>query len=281
MFEMKTMILSAEIAAAVFCTLMLLYFWMIMPRLIFKPDERPFKRWNYAHRGLHDNDSDAPENSLAAFRKAVEAGYGMELDIRLSKDRIPVVFHDITLDRMCGVHGRVQDYTYEELQQFTLGKSRERIPKFEDVLKLVDGKTPLIVEFKVDVMDLSICPIACRLLDQYKGLYCMESFHPLCILWFRIHRNHIVRGQLSDGFWQQNHKGPHFFLVQNLLFNFIGRPDFVAYNHKYATGISRRLCHRFYRSTAVAWTIKSQKELDRAKKDFDLFIFDSFVPRES
>jgi len=271
---------GAKIAAAVFCILLILYFWMIMPRIWFKPDEKIFRSFYYAHRGLHDNDSDAPENSLEAFRRAVEAGYGMELDIQLSKDKVPIVFHDFTLDRMCGVEGRVSDFTYEELQRFTLGKSKERIPKFEDVLKLVNGRTPLIVEFKVEVMDISICPIACRLLDAYQGFYCMESFHPLCLLWYRVHRGHIVRGQLSDGFMQENYRGPHFFMVQNLLFNFIGRPDFIAYNHKYSAGLSRRLCHGLYRSTAVAWTIKSQRELDGARKEFDLFIFDSFVPRE-
>ena len=252
-----------------------------MPRVFFKPDETPFWKWDYAHRGLHDNESEAPENSMAAFRKAVEAGYGIELDIQLSKDRIPVVFHDFTLERMCGVMGSVKNYTWEQLQQFPLLQSQERIPRFEDVLQLVDGKVPLIVEFKVETVDFSICPIADKLLDGYKGLYCMESFHPACIFWYRLHRNRIVRGQLSDGFLQQNQWWPHFLLIQHLLLNFVGRPDFIAYNHKYAASLSRRLCHSLYRSTAVAWTIKSQQELDKAKKHFDLFIFDSFLPKES
>ena len=91
----------------------ILYFMMIMPRITGKPDMTPFLGWLYAHRGLH-NKGDAPENSLRAFERAVQAGYGVELDVQLSRDGIPVVFHDDTLNRVCGVEGRVRDYTYEE-----------------------------------------------------------------------------------------------------------------------------------------------------------------------
>ena len=97
-----------------------LYLLMIMPRMTGKPDTVPFKEWLYAHRGLHDNASDAPENSMRAFQKAVDAGYGIELDIQMTKDHVPVVFHDFTLKRICGAEGKVSDYTYEELQQFRL-----------------------------------------------------------------------------------------------------------------------------------------------------------------
>ena len=144
----------------VIVVLAILYFLMIMPRMIHKPDTAPFKEWLYAHRGLHDNATEAPENSMAAFRKAADAGFGIELDIQLTKDKIPVVFHDFTLKRVCGGEGKISDYTYEELQQFHLCDSVEKIPKFEDVLKMVDGKVPLIVEFKIERTDLSLCPIA-------------------------------------------------------------------------------------------------------------------------
>lgn len=155
-----------------------LYLLMIMPAMLGRPDMEPFKRWLYAHRGLHDNSSDAPENSLRAFKRAVEAGYGIELDIQLSKDKKPVVFHDFTLERICGRPGKVCDYTYEELRRFKLCDSDEGIPSFADVLKLVDGRVPLIVELKIEHTDLSLCPIADKLLRQYSGRYCIESFHP-------------------------------------------------------------------------------------------------------
>lgn len=255
------------------------YLWMIAPRMFHRPDMSPFYEYFYAHRGLHDNLSDAPENSLAAFRRAVEAGYGMELDVQLTKDDVPVVFHDYTLERMCGKSGKVRDYTYEELQQFPIGQSRERIPKFEDVLKLVDGRTPLIVELKIEKMDLGLCPIADALLSEYKGLYCIETFHPLGLLWYRRHRKDVVRGQLSTAFLREdeNH-GVLYYFLQNLLLNFLGRPDFVAYNHVYSGILSRIICCKIMGAVSVAWTIKSQEQLQRAKEDFDLFIFEGFHP---
>ena len=172
----------------VIVVLAILYFLMIMPRMAHKPDTACFKEWLYAHRGLHDNATQAPENSMAAFRKAVDAGFGIELDIQLTKDKIPVVFHDFTLKRVCGGEGKICDYTYEELQQFHLCESTEKIPKFEDVLQMVDGKVPLIVEFKIERTDLSLCPIADKMLRAYKGMYCMESFNPLGVQWYR--KNH-------------------------------------------------------------------------------------------
>lgn len=261
--------------------LVVLYFLAIRPRLGRRKEWAPFKGFYYAHRGLHDNESPAPENSLAAFRKAVKSGYGMELDVQLTKDKVPVVFHDFTLERACGKPGKVYEYTYEELREFSLFNSEEKIPRLEEVLKTVSGKVPLIVEIKLEWMDLTVCTIVDRLLREYKGLYCVESFNPMVLVWYRRYHNDVLRGQLSDGFLKRGElKGPLYFLLQNLLLNWMTRPDFIAYNHKYADNVSRRLCRNLYKNMAVAWTIKSQKELEDAKKEFDLFIFDSFIPKK-
>lgn len=259
--------------------LMMIYLLMIMPRMIHRPDMKPFRGWLYAHRGLHDKDAGVPENSLEAFRRAVESGYGMELDVQLSKDGIPVVFHDAALKRMCGAEGNVWDYTWQELEQFSLLDSDHRIPKFAEVLKLVDGRTPMIVELKVEGTDLSVCDAADKLLSEYRGLYCIESFNPLAVFWYRKHRKDIVRGQLSEAFLKTESKERTlFFLLQNLLFNWLTKPDFIAYNCKHPQILSRRLCRSLYRSTAVAWTVRSGEELEQIRKDFDLFIFENFCP---
>ena len=255
-----------------------LYFLMIMPRVAGKPDMAYFQGWFYAHRGLHDNGGDAPENSMKAFERAVRAGYGIEMDVHLSKDGVPVVFHDDTLERICGVEGKLCDYTYEELQKFRLCGTDQRIPKFEDALGLVAGQVPLVVEMKAGTTDISVCRAADRLLGTYPGGYCMESFNPLAVYWYRRYRKEVVRGQLSDGFLKEGSRGVFYFLLQNLLFNWLGKPDFVAYNHHFPGIWSRRLCRTLYRNTAVAWTIRSKEELEAAKKQFDLFIFEGFTP---
>ena len=260
-------------------TAALLYLLLIMPRMIHKADKTPFMGVLYAHRGLYDNASDAPENSVAAFRKAVEGGFGIEFDVQLSKDKVPVVFHDFTLKRMCGMDGKVCDYTYEELSQFPLCDSKERIPRLEEVLKLIDGHVPLIIEYKIEWMEAHVCRVADEILQNYQGAYCIESFNPLGLLWYRKNRPVIMRGQLADAFYtRKEYKGVLYLLLQNLLLNFLTKPDFVAYNHKEAKRLSRRLCRNLYRNTSVAWTIKSEEELAKAGKEFDLFIFDSFIP---
>ena len=273
--------MAAEIIVAVVLTLAALYFLMLMPRMFHKPDKTPFMGWLYAHRGLHDDGKTAPENSMAAFRKAIEAGYGIELDIQLTRDKVPVIFHDFTLQRMCGEPGKVSDYTYEELQRFRLLESNETIPKLSDFLKLVDGRVPFVLEYKMPGNSTEICRIADALLSDYQGSYCIESFHPLVLLWYRKNRKNIMRGQLSDNFIKDGEKAlPNFvyFLLHHLLLDFLAKPDFIAYNHKYYKDLSRRILRSVYGTLSVAWTIKSEQELKDRKGDFDLFIFESFVP---
>ncbi|WP_029321960.1 glycerophosphodiester phosphodiesterase family protein [Butyrivibrio sp. AE3004] len=281
--------------------LVILYLLAIMPRMIGRPSSDKLLVQNlYAHRGLHDNNSTTPENSMAAFKKAVDAGYGIELDVQLTKDGIPVIFHDFTLARVAryneecipdnavrnedgsmGVAGKVIDYTYEELQQFHLLDSNEKIPGFEDFLKMVDGKVPLIVELKIELFDTSVCPTVDRLLRNYNGVYCIESFNPLGLWWYRKKHKDVFRGQLSEEFFREPDilwHTPFYYMLAFLIFNFLTKPDFVAYNHKYARNLSRTICHVLYKNTAAAWTIKSQEELDKNRKLFDIFIFEGFIP---
>ena len=266
-------VISLYVLAALF----LLYLFAIMPRVAGRPDRTPFKNVHYAHRGFHDNKTEAPENSMAAFRKAVEAGYGIELDVQLTKDRIPVVFHDETLHRVCKADGNVRDYTFEELQEYRLCESDEKIPLFADVLKLVDGKVPLIVEIKIHENATKVCTAVDAVLSEYQGTYCMESFHPFAVHWYRKHRPEILRGQLSSNFNQVGKNEPFTqWLVHYLLLNCLGRPDFIAYNHKFKNNVSRLICRYLFRALSVAYTIKSQDELDKCKKDVDLFIFEGF-----
>jgi glycerophosphoryl diester phosphodiesterase len=292
--------ITLKVLCIVLAVLAVIYLLLIMPRMIGRPDRKPHLDVLYAHRGLHDNAGDAPENTMTAFQKAVAAGYGIECDVQLTKDGVPVVFHDFTLARCArypegeipqdairnddgsfGVAGKVIDYTFEELQKFHILNSNEKIPTFEDFLKLVNGKVPLIIELKIELKDLSVCPKVDELLEGYKGVYCIESFNPLGLYWYRKHRPQVMRGQLSDEFHKdkpQEFKGPLYFILTNLFFNFLTKPDFIAYNHKYSQNISLRLCRHLFGSVTAAWTIKSQEQLEAANKRFDIIIFDSFIP---
>ena len=272
------------ILCMIFLGMLLVYMFLIMPRMLNKPDKSLFfEQKLYAHRGLFDNNTDAPENSMAAFEKAVDAEYGIELDVQLTKDKIPVVFHDDTLKRICKAEGFLYDYTFAELQQFSLCHSNQRIPKLADVLQMVDGRVPLIVEYKMNDLGTEVCAVSDALLKKYKGAYCIESFHPLALLWYRLNRKEVMRGQLAMNFLKakKREQAPIvYFLLQHLLLNFLTKPDFIAYNHEDYRDLSRNICRYVYKNTAVAWTIRIHKELVQRAGDFDLFIFDSFVPTD-
>lgn len=246
--------------------LAVLYMLAIMPRIFNRPDTTLFKKRYFAHRGLHDNASDAPENSMAAFRKAVEAGLGMELDVQVTKDGVPVVFHDFKLERICGAPGKIADSTYEELQAYTLCDSKERIPRFSELLEMVDGQVPLIVEIKAETANVSCCGIIDGLLRAYRGPYCIESFNPMVLWWFRRNHGDVVRGQLSSNFRREGeYWNILYFAMTHLLFNFLTKPDFIAYNHKFSEEPGRRICRRLYRHPAAAWTIRAQQDLEALK----------------
>jgi len=261
--------------------LLAIYLVLVAPRMIGKPNVSVLRGVHYAHRGLHDNQTDAPENSLKAFQLAVEAGYGIEMDVQLSKDEVPVVFHDETLKRMCGTEGKVWEYTLEELQKMKLADSDETIPTFQEVLKLVGGKVPLIVEYKLDVPSTRVCELADPMLQKYKGVYCIESFHPFAVRWYRKNRPEVIRGQLSQNFMKlDKYKGKFiYWMLSNLLTNILTRPDFIAYNHKDYKDISRNVCSMLG-ALPVAYTVRSQQEYETVKNAFDLFIFDSFIPKD-
>ena len=271
MWETLLMILFAAIA---------IYFLAIIPKLKRNPISDQLNGWLYAHRGLHDNHSAAPENSLKAFQNAVEQGYGIELDVQLTKDLVAIVLHDYNLKRACGVDFKVGEHTYEELKKFTLFRSKEKIPTLQEVLELVDGKVPLIIELKIPWTAGALCTVVSELLRDYKGLYCIESFNPFGLIWYKQHQPNVVRGQLATDFIKEKVAGNKFqyFLLKHLLLNFLSKPDFIAYHHVYKRGLSFTICRKLFHVKTVAWTIQSQEELDSCRDYYELFIFDSFIP---
>lgn len=236
--------------------------------------------WDYAHRGLHDNEHGIPENSMAAFQRAVDKGYGIELDVHLTADNQLVVFHDDTLTRMCGINKKISGFLYSYLQQLRLLGTGEGIPLFKDVLALVDGKVPLIIELKVDGSNQNLlCPLVWQLLSGYKGSYCIESFHPFVLQWFKRHQPQVVRGQLSCNFFKEN---PHcdivLFLMSNLMTNFFTHPDFIAYKYLDLKNPAVIYNRKLFRIMTVVWTIPGKPTYDRFKGKVDAMIFEGFEP---
>ena len=256
--------------------LFLLYLFLIAPKNDKKMNN--YKTRLYAHRGLHNEDR--AENSMSAFRAAVEAGYGIELDVRLSKDGKLVVFHDDTLNRVCGREGRVIDFTADELATFKLSGTDDGIPLFSDVLKLIDGKIPLLVEIKENSGDSTVSVATCEMLQSYKGNYIVESFNPLSLKVVMEKMPDVPRGILSHRYYEyENSRKPLFFLLQSLLLNFLCRPAFIAYDHRHANAFGLRFVRKFFGVPIIAWTVRSAEDEAVARKNgFDGIIFENYLP---
>ena len=245
---------------------------------------RPFEDHYIAHRGLFDNNTDRPENSKKAFLSAIEMGFGIELDVRLTKDGLPVVFHDDDLYRVCGIHKTVSESNYSELLKYRLFSSDEIIPLFEDVLRLVDGKVPLVIEIKAEYDVAEICEKVMKLLYCYPGHYCIESFSPFVLKWFKDNEPFVLRGQLSMDFFDESKQisKPWFvkFTAKNLMGNVFSRPDFVSYELNGTKSVPMHVHRDIYHGKSAVWTIRNQKDFDYAKKYFDIILFDGFIPDE-
>ncbi len=258
--------------------ILLIYIFLSAPSFKNDPRMDSFLSYDYAHRGLFNNKSDAPENSIKAIDLAVKECYGIEFDIRLTKDEKIVVFHDDSLERMCGEDIDIRSLTYEDLYSYKLLQSDQGIPLFIDVLKKVDGKIPLIIELKCENKDVDILASkASKILDKYDGQFMVESFNPLAVKWFRKNRKKFIRGQLSGGRFNNTSRLEGFFL-SNLLINFLSRPNFIAYDHEYTDKISLKIQKYLWKSTMVAYTVKTKKDYDEKKDFYDIIIFEGFYP---
>lgn len=233
----------------------------------------------FAHRGLHG--SGIPENSIAAFQRAVDGGCGIELDVRLSADGEMMIHHDASLLRMAGVDRNLADLTAREIQSLRLQGTQERVPTFQEALRVIQGRVPLIVELKSNGgkrHDLPEKVAAC--MEQYAGQWCVESFDPRLLWWFRRHAPRVIRGQLAFDPWKKGERGKNalHFLGAHLLFNAISRPDFVAYDHTGDGNFSFRLMRTLFHPFTVGWTVRSKEAYQQLRKRYDALIFEGFDP---
>lgn len=245
------------------------------------PRLQKLQGWSYAHRGLHSK-PEVGENSLTAFRLAAEKGYGAEFDVHLLKDGNLAVIHDSSLKRTTGVEGDIEDLTIEELGNYRLEASDDRIPTFRDVLHVFEGKAPVIIELKTKGNNgAKLSEAVCRELEDYQGDFCIESFDPRCLIWLRKHRPEIIRGQLSQNFLKGKSAGMGKiadFALSYMLENFLTKPDFVAYNFDHRKNLSNRIALRLYGVQGASWTLTNKEDYDAAVEEGLLPIFEQFEP---
>ncbi len=258
-----------------------LYLFLIFPSVPKKEQTAPFQNLQCGHRGLYKKDQSIPENTLASFRAAVENGYGVELDVQLTKDGEVVVFHDDFVDRETEYKGRVDSFTLAQLQKMSLfGNSGadKCIPLFTDVMGVLDGNSPTIVELKSTDNYPELCEKTLAILRTCKGPYCVESFDPRIVRWFKKNAPDLMRGQLTESYagWRKESSAFKSFAMSHLWTNFLTRPHFIAY------GSPKRPLAWFVAKKAgaflVYWTEREANDHALLQKQYDCLIFEHFHP---
>ena len=264
----------------------------------------------YAHRGLHHK-PEVPENSLLAFSLAAEKGFGIEFDVHLTRDGRLAVIHDAGMKRVTtvrsdhlpvvpknaeipceitvGCRGIVEEMTLSEIKKYPLEESDERVPEFREVLELIAGRVPMIIELKPNNGNQEeLCVAVMDALQGYEGLYCVESFNSFAVQKMKILYPEIVRGQLGSDLISDfkarvkndPREGFKFdrvtnMLVRDLRMNRLTEPDFVAYKYEH----KRNSAFRGFKGAKIFWTIKDPIDLAVGEGLGAACIFEGFVPK--
>lgn len=217
-----------------------------------------------AHRGYHNKEKGIIENSIEAFKKSIKCSYTIELDVHMLKTGEIVVFHDDNLKRVCGINKNINDCSFDEIKDLKLYDTNSKIPLLKDVLKLVDGKVPIIIEMKYypkyGVLEKEVL----RLLEGYNGLYAFISFYPKSIYYLKRNTNAPV-GLLSSDFKKTNTFKS--LIGKTLFLDVFLKADFISFD-------IRALPNSFVGSKrknklVLGWTVRNKKDYEQAKKYCD------------
>lgn len=226
-----------------------------------------------AHRGYHNGQKDCPENSKAAYQKAIDRNYNIEIDIHVTLDNQIVVFHDDNVERMTGVNKLIKDMTLEEIKQLRLQGGEESIMTLPEFLDLVHDQVGVLIEFK-NSQGGKLEKYAWPILEKYNGRWVMQAFQPDSLKWFKQNQPSIPRGQLCFNYMGTKNPWLRKFLYTYLFSNFIGRPNFISYNWpgcKYKTIKLLRKMH----APLLVWTIQNEEVYNQVKDKCDNVIFEN------
>lgn len=277
---MFTAILIILMLIIIICVI---YVFLTMPR-VFDSANMDLLATDYAHRGFHSDAS--PENSLAAFKEARDLCYGIELDVQLSADGEIFVFHDRTTTRLCSVQKDLFSMTAEEIKQLRILDTDEQIPTLDEVLNLIDGRVPLLIEIKFYAHSEKLCAALAEKLDTYIGSFAIQSFDPRILRYFKKHRPRFARGQLvskpskkqkpkSSG----DKKNPIVsFALNHMLLNFLSRPDFISIQANHTRDLGFILATEAFKAKGFVWTIRKEKHHHFFKRQGYFTIFEDIKP---
>jgi len=230
-----------------------------------------------AHRGLHSGDARCPENSMRAFEAAIHEGFPIELDVQLLSDGSVVVIHDENTKRMTGVDRVVAVLDSRQITQMQMVDSDQRIPLLQEVLELVHGRVPLLIEIKNTGKVGKLENALLSTLSSYNWELAIQSFNPYSVRWFRVNAPLVERGQIATDFKNDNLSFYNKFLLKHLLLNRMSRPTFISYDVRYLPTWSTSRQRR-KGLPILGWVVKSMEEHERMLPWCDNVIFEGFDP---
>lgn len=223
-----------------------------------------------AHRGYHNIKKGIPENSMLAFKEAIKNDLIIELDVHILKDGKVVVFHDDNIKRMTGIDRNIKDMNYGELKKIQLQETNQKIPLLNDVLELIDGKVPVIIELKYDVKCGILEKEVIKIIKNYTGEFAVKSFNPFAIRYFRKNFPEAIRGQLASNFKEKKMLKIKKIFLSKMFFNFLTKPDFISFDIRSLP--NSRVKRLRNNKLILGWTIRSKEDLEYAKSYCDNFI---------
>ncbi len=233
-----------------------------------------------AHRGLHTKDKVVPENSMLAFRNALDHDYAIECDVNILGDETVVIFHDFDLKRMCDDDRILEHLSYDDIKDLKLFNTDQHIPKLQELLDLVQGKKPLLIELKPHGSVDHLVYHTMEIMKNYEGPYALFSFHPMAVSALKKYYPHVIRGQISEYFINNQFMNKlSKFLMKRMVFNRFTKPDFISYGikdlpNKYLDKAKKKGI------TVISYAAQSQEDFDLVKSHYDNVVFEYFHPKK-
>lgn len=224
-----------------------------------------------AHRGLHDKN--IPENTISSFKRAINNNYIIELDVHLLKDNKVVVIHDDNLIRASNINKKIKDMTYDEVKMLNIFNTCEHIPLLEDVLDIINGCVPIIIELKTDVRVPKLEKQVLKILKNYHGLFAIQSFSPLSLYYIKKKNHDIIIGQLVSDFKNNKMNFIKKFILKKMIFNILIHPDFISCNLNYLS--SNKIKKLRKNKIILGWTVRNINQYEDYKELCDNVIFEN------
>lgn len=231
-----------------------------------------------AHRGLYNKDQSIPENSILSFNEALKHNYAIECDINVLKDGTVVVYHDKDLVRACNINKLLGEVTYDDIKTLTLFETNEKIPLLTDLLTLVAGRKPLLIELKPHGDWELLVKNTVSILKAYKYPYALFSFNPKIVMWLKKNEPNIIRGQITSYFKEdKNMKSLTKYLMRSLFFAKFNKPDFISYHIK---DLPNKYLDKAYKKglVCISYTARTDLELNFVREKYHNSVFEYFKP---